>query len=52
LEETESLGEKGGRQSIEPVPAGADIASGYGIGLSARSPFKIACKEMTLFFKS
>jgi hypothetical protein len=52
LKETGSLGEKGGCQSIEPVSAGADVAAEHGIGLSARFPFMIACKEMTLVFRS
>lgn len=36
---------KGGRQSNEPVSADVNVAPRCGIGLSARFPFKIACKD-------
>ena len=52
LEETESVEVENGRQLIEPVSVGVDVTLRCRTGLSARFPFTIACKEMTLVFRS
>ena len=51
LKESGSVEAKGGHQSIELVSAGVNVALRCGTGLSARFPFTIACKEMTLIFE-